>query len=307
MRKLFRLHPHSDHRTCCKQSLSNPRQSCSDVVVNAMGIQSTGNLLDDRLEFSKEDFRSIDESIQKNGCSSIKGKMKAISSIPFIVDDDSKFEHHLKRIIKPAACLQSPYVRSYRSQGKVLPKEPTLSFQYNFCLDSPSLPDYSVFKKWYSKGLRLSNKVQKFHKDDLKISPAMDVGPVHVHSKMQWVRTIFDQFKKDNKVLDKHNFITSYVTGNKIRFGNSWGDVDHVFILVFMDKHAHWILVHFDISNWHLDVYNSSFKTIRDVVVLNAVEPLRHIIPHLLQTTKVLSYGTPYASLSCRLCKDIPQ
>ncbi|KAL2492191.1 Ulp1 protease family [Abeliophyllum distichum] len=56
-----------------------------------------------------------------------------------------------------------------------------------------------------------------------------------------------------------------------------------------------------------MGVHNLSFKTIRDVAVLDAVEPLRHIIPHLLRTTKVLSYGTPYAPLSYRLCKDIPQ
>ncbi|KAL2499883.1 Ubiquitin-like protease domain-containing protein [Abeliophyllum distichum] len=121
------------------------------------------------------------------------------------------------------------------------------------------------------------------------------------------IRSLFDQFMKDIKVIDSQSSLMSYITGSKIWFGNNWGDIDHVFIPVFMDKRAHWILAHSNIAHSHLDVYNSCYKTIRDVAVLDAIEPLRHIILRLIRRTKVLSYVTPYASLSYILCKDIPQ
>ncbi|KAL2514021.1 Ulp1 protease family [Forsythia ovata] len=65
------------------------------------------------------------------------------------------------------------------------------------------------------------------------------------------------------------------VGGHNNRFNTNWKEVDHVFIPVFMDQKSHWILVDLDMSNLHLDVYNSSFKTIRDIAVLDAVEPLQ--------------------------------
>ncbi|KAL2520173.1 Papain-like cysteine peptidase superfamily [Forsythia ovata] len=82
--------------------------------------------------------------------------------------------------------------------------------------------------------------------------------------------------------------------------------VDHVFLPVLMDQKAHWILVDLDMSNLHLDVYNSSFKTIRDVVVLDAVEPLRQMISHIIRHSKVLTHDIPDKPLSITLCKDIP-
>ncbi|KAL2491670.1 Uncharacterized protein Adt_27298 [Abeliophyllum distichum] len=102
------------------------------------------------MEFSAEDFKSIDESVNKNENSDMKGKWKAITPIPFIVEDELTFQPTLKRIIKPSSCVQSPYVKSYRSKGEVHPIDPTLSFQYKFFLNSPDLSDYTVFEKWYS-------------------------------------------------------------------------------------------------------------------------------------------------------------
>ncbi|KAL2474702.1 sentrin-specific protease 6-like [Abeliophyllum distichum] len=49
----------------------------------------------------------------------------------------------------------------------------------------------------------------------------------------------------------------------------------------------------------------SLFKTIRDVAVLEVVEPLRTIIPHLVILSKVLKFEVPETPLSCRLCKEI--
>ncbi|KAL2522868.1 sentrin-specific protease 6-like [Forsythia ovata] len=74
-----------------------------------------------------------------------------------------------------------------------------------------------------------------------------------------------------------------------------------------MKTRAHWILGHFDIANWHLDVYNSSYKTIRDVVVMDATQPLLNIIPHLLRQSNVLKFEAPDSPLSSRLCKGTPQ
>ncbi|KAL2548394.1 sentrin-specific protease 6-like [Forsythia ovata] len=73
-----------------------------------------------------------------------------------------------------------------------------------------------------------------------------------------------------------------------------------------MDKKAHWILVDLDMSNLHLDVYNSSFRTIRDVAVLDAVEPLRQMMPHVLRHSKILIRDIPDKPLSITLCKDTP-
>ncbi|KAL2519330.1 Ulp1 protease family [Abeliophyllum distichum] len=121
------------------------------------------------------------------------------------------------------------------------------------------------------------------------------------------IRSIFDKFMKDVHAIDKQHSLALYPTGKMLWFESNWGEVDHVFIPVFMDKRAHWILANFNLSKWHLDVYNSSFKMIRDVAVLAAVEPLCYIILHLLRLSKVLKFTTPDSSLTCILCKDVPQ
>ncbi|KAL2534266.1 Uncharacterized protein Adt_07617 [Abeliophyllum distichum] len=213
-----------------KQRNSNQIQRSSDVVVSEKDNQSPGNQLDDGMQFSEEDFRSIDESVNKNASSDMKGKSKHIDAMFYYLRMRMKFNGMNETRATCTDCLFNVKIRS------------------------------------------------TFHK-----------------------------FINDRKVIEKQNSLLSYVIGNKIWFGNNWRDINHVFIPVFMDKRAHWILAHFDIANWHLDVYNSSFKTIRDVTVNHAVEPLRHTIPYLICQTKVLNYVTHKSPLSCRLCKDIPQ
>ncbi|KAL2526518.1 Ulp1 protease family [Abeliophyllum distichum] len=168
-------------------------------------------------------------------------------------------------------------------------------------LDSPDAPHVRVFDKWYHIGLRPVNKLQKFHKDQLAIQPPMELEHVKIQSKMWWfclnqvatplntmVRSIYDKSKKVINAIDKQTALLSYLTGDKIPFNSTWSDVDHVLIPIFMDKKAHWILGYFDIANWHINVYNSSFKTIRDVAVLDAVEPLQNVIPQLLCCLNIL-------------------
>ncbi|KAL2526424.1 hypothetical protein Adt_11478 [Abeliophyllum distichum] len=64
-----------------KRRTRSESQQCTEVVLRKMGFESPGNLLDNGLVFSKEDLRSIDESVQKIGTSSIKGKSKVCTKI----------------------------------------------------------------------------------------------------------------------------------------------------------------------------------------------------------------------------------
>ncbi|KAL2543440.1 Ulp1 protease family [Abeliophyllum distichum] len=120
------------------------------------------------------------------------------------------------------------------------------------------------------------------------------------------IRSIYDRSKKFSDVIDKETALLSYLTGDKIPFNSNWGDFDHVLIPIFMDKKALWILGHFDIANWHIDVYNSSFKTIRDTAILDMVQPLQNVISKLLRRSNVLKFQSFEGPLYCRLCKDIP-
>ncbi|KAL2486738.1 Uncharacterized protein Adt_31494 [Abeliophyllum distichum] len=121
------------------------------------------------------------------------------------------------------------------------------------------------------------------------------------------LKCIYDKFVKDQISIDKDKSLFLYLTRQKIWFIEAWGLVEHIFIPVFIDKRAHWILLHFDTIKWQLDVYNSSFKTIRDVAVLEAIELIRTRIPHLLRKLKVLQFVPPDSQLPCRIYKDIRQ
>ncbi|KAL2497560.1 Uncharacterized protein Adt_23110 [Abeliophyllum distichum] len=98
----------------------------------------------------------------------------------------SKLLSHENGLLRPAACLQSPFVKSFNSQPICSQNVDQASFEYKFCLDYPAKPDIENFDFWYRTGLRPGNKVKKFHKDDLPIVPAMELGPVSIDSKMWW-------------------------------------------------------------------------------------------------------------------------
>ncbi|KAL2513017.1 Ulp1 protease family [Abeliophyllum distichum] len=121
------------------------------------------------------------------------------------------------------------------------------------------------------------------------------------------VRLLFDLLTKHNNQFPKKNPLLLYINGQRLQFNTNWGEVDNVFIPIFMEKRAHWILGHFDIENWHLDVYNSACKTIKDFAVMDAIQPLLNIIPHLLCQSNVLKFEAPDSPLSSRLCKGTPQ
>ncbi|KAL2541682.1 Ulp1 protease family [Abeliophyllum distichum] len=121
------------------------------------------------------------------------------------------------------------------------------------------------------------------------------------------VRLLFDLLTKHNNQFSKKNPLLLYINGQRSQFHTNWGEVDNVFIPIFMEKRAHWILGYFDVANWYLDVYNSACKTIRDFAVMDAIQPLLNIIPHLLRQSNVLKFEAPDSPLSSRLCKGTPQ
>ncbi|KAL2532218.1 Ubiquitin-like protease domain-containing protein [Abeliophyllum distichum] len=278
--------------------------------------------------------------------------MKAIIPIPFDIDN-VKTPEPRKRVTRPAACLQSPFVKSFNSQPNCSQKVEQVLFEYKFCLDCPATSDIKIFDCWYHRGYRPGNKVKKFCKDDLPIVPAMEIGPVSIDSKMWWytlkqvatpltdqhidamfyflrmgmklsgsnhtcstttdcyfdykIRILFDLLTKHNNQFPQRNPLLLYVNGERPQFYTNWGEVQNVFIPIFLDKRAYWILGHFDIANWHLDVYNSAYKTIRDVVMMEAIQPHLNIIPHLLRQSMVLKFEVPDSPLSSRICKGTPQ
>ncbi|KAL2530227.1 Uncharacterized protein Fot_22828 [Forsythia ovata] len=161
---------------------------------------------------------------------------------------------------------------------------------------------------------------KKFHKDDLAIRPPHELGLVSIRDKMWWyilkqvatplntmVKSMNGKFGADSNSVDKLSPLIVYTSGHNNRFNYNWEEVDHVFIPVFMDKKAHWILVDLDMSNLHLDVYNSSFKTIRDVAVLDVVEPLRQMILHIICHSKVLTRDIPVCQSHCARIFHIKQ
>ncbi|KAL2468637.1 Ulp1 protease family [Forsythia ovata] len=103
---------------------------------------------------------------------------------------------------------------------------------------------------------------------------------------------------EDDLVFSEEDLITIDKSAEQHRLDG--GEID-------VQTRAHWILGHFDIANWYLDVYNSAYKTIRDVVVMDAIQPLLNIIPHLLRQSNVLKFEAPDLPLSSRLCKGTLQ
>ncbi|KAL2512711.1 Uncharacterized protein Adt_18311 [Abeliophyllum distichum] len=121
------------------------------------------------------------------------------------------------------------------------------------------------------------------------------------------IRRIFEKFSKDTNAIAKHSSLLLYLTGYKIPFNTHWREVDHVFIPICMDKRANWILGHFDIRKWCINVYNSCTRSIRDAYVFSAVESFRTFIPYLLRQSNVFKFELPNSPLSCTIIKDIPQ
>ncbi|KAL2518228.1 hypothetical protein Adt_14475 [Abeliophyllum distichum] len=139
-----------------RKTMSRDTES-SDKCGNKIIATASISLLDDEIVFSEEDFRHMDESVERNQCHSQKRLAKATTSIPI------NFESGItpapqKRTTKPAACIRSLYVRSFHSQPRNSSQQLPTSFQYKLCMESPNSSDVQAFLKWYNIGLRPSNK-----------------------------------------------------------------------------------------------------------------------------------------------------
>ncbi|KAL2480665.1 Uncharacterized protein Adt_33631 [Abeliophyllum distichum] len=146
--------------------------------------------------------------------------------------------------------------------------------------------------------LRKLNRVKKFCKDDLLIVPAMELGPISIDSKMWW----YTLKQIATPLTDQHIDAMFYF----LRMGMKLSGSNHTRSTT-TECYFDYKIRHFDIANWHLDVYNSAYKTIRDVVVMEAIQPHLNIIPHLLRQSKVLKFEVPDSPLSSRICKGTPQ
>ncbi|KAL2497103.1 Uncharacterized protein Adt_22653 [Abeliophyllum distichum] len=124
---------------------------------NKINASASVSLLDDEIVFSEEDFRHIDESVERNQSHSQKRPAKATTPIP-INFESCNTPALQKRTTKPAACIRSPYVRSFHSQPGNSSQQLPTSFQYKICMESPNSSDVQAFLKWYNIGLRPGNK-----------------------------------------------------------------------------------------------------------------------------------------------------
>ncbi|KAL2538556.1 Ulp1 protease family [Forsythia ovata] len=206
--------------------------------------------------------------------------MQVIQEEPMEIqlNDDSKIESH-----PSATVLQSPAQVDVNSAGKVRasnlgpPGKETQSAVHE--VQSTENPEPSLIKLNSTNALVIHTI-----EDDMVFS---DEDLITIDESAE-------QHRLDVREIDA-------------QFNTNWGDVDNVFIPIFMEKRAHWILGHFDVANWHLDVYNSAYKTVRDVAVMDAIQPLLMVIPHLLRQSNVLKFEAPDSPLTSKLCKETPQ
>ena len=76
--------------------------------------------------------------------------------------------------------------------------------------------------------------------------------------------------------------IPAYMLGTYHRCGTAWAFVDHVVMPVHVEVDAHFILVHFDIKDRLLVVYNSLHGAAHRATALEAVEPFSVLLPTYL-------------------------
>ena len=73
--------------------------------------------------------------------------------------------------------------------------------------------------------------------------------------------------------------IIEYILGTYHSCATAWAHVDHVVMPVHKKADAHFILVHFDIKQRSLVVYNSLPGGAHRATVLEVVEPFAVLIP----------------------------
>ena len=81
------------------------------------------------------------------------------------------------------------------------------------------------------------------------------------------------------KVASISTVLTEYILGTYHYCATPWAQVDHVVMPVHVVSDAHFILVHFDIRQRRLVVYNSLRGAAHRRTALEAVEPISVLVP----------------------------
>ncbi|KAL2461940.1 DUF1985 domain-containing protein [Abeliophyllum distichum] len=140
-----------------KRKYISPIVECSDAGCNLCISKSSSEFLDDDLVFTEEDLRNMDESVEKHVVGSHKVTSQALTPIPFVMDDSNTPKIN-KRLRRPTACIQSPFVQSFQSQPGCPSIDLPPFFEYKMFLDPPDSSHIRTFDKWYHIGLRPGNK-----------------------------------------------------------------------------------------------------------------------------------------------------
>ncbi|KAF4366988.1 hypothetical protein F8388_022776 [Cannabis sativa] len=163
--------------------------------------------------------------------------------------------------------------------------------------------------------------VKKYSDADNLLSPPMDFSFIEISEKMwfyqlydcdvvfyylrkkikqddtlnQRVTTtdyLFDQFLKsgsDPSKIDFENVISRYIVGEYLFCNNPCVLTDHVLVYVNIQKQKHWILVHFDIKERMLNVYNSMYGAVNKKRALDHVKAYSTMLSFYLEYLDVYS------------------
>ncbi|KAF4395313.1 hypothetical protein F8388_001700 [Cannabis sativa] len=102
----------------------------------------------------------------------------------------------------------------------------------------------------------------------------------------------YNQFLKSGSnpsKIDFDNVIPRYIVGEYLFCNTPWVLTYHVLIYVYIQKQKHWILVHFDIKERMLSVYNSMSGALNKKRALDHVKAYSTMLPFYLEYLDVYS------------------
>ncbi|KAL2493832.1 Uncharacterized protein Fot_37589 [Forsythia ovata] len=114
-----------DNSKSKKQKTNSNIEDIAGEILNESNYSQDVYGLDDDLVFTKEDFKIMDESAEKNHVVVNNVVAEAISPIPIDFEEDIPQEIPLKRLHKPSACL---YIKSFDSASNDAQEDPNMIF-----------------------------------------------------------------------------------------------------------------------------------------------------------------------------------
>ncbi|KAF4401751.1 hypothetical protein G4B88_000799 [Cannabis sativa] len=108
----------------------------------------------------------------------------------------------------------------------------------------------------------------------------------------QVIWNFYNQFLKsgsDPSKIDFENVISRYIVGEYLFCNNPCVLTDHVLVYVNIQKQKHWILVHFDIKERMLNVYNSMYGAVNKKRALDHVKAYSTMLSFYLEYLDVYS------------------